>query len=513
MRKNRVLILLLTLVFAYRLLILINSGQSFYSDDAIYAEIARFWTQGKLSLVFHPTWPPLYPLLSTFVYLITQNWEFSLRLLSLISFLAMLVFLYYFVDKTLGRLNAIFYTLSIGFFTPILKASIYPQSDMLASFLVIAGVITYLFAIRNLRYSVFLISGVIFGLTFLVRSEGTLFFSLSLSFLCIHFLCKFLSRKVKFKKAFFSLLIFTSSFLAVASPYIIATSYQLGELTLSQKFSAQIKQGHAFQIQKNGTTWSQEVVSVKTPNYNSEYFRGGFVFLLENIEWFVFWFNQKYTLWQKMFLSIFPGFALLVILLGIIRLTKKYFWETLYLLYLLCLGIIVTVFATPLADIRYLLWTLPIFLFFFFAGFSNFPFVAFIAFLFFPSLSISTILNPLEYARGYTANHYRKEIIQASNWINNNKKTQEPRIMTRYENIEFYSDGNTVYLPQELTYVQMIEYAKRQKVDYFIAWTETLSNENNLVFLLEENADTPGLNKVFSTYSNSRALIIYEVVF
>jgi len=179
----------------------------------------------------------------------------------------------------------------------------------------------------------------------------------------------------------------------------------------------------------------------------------------------------------------------------------------------LCLGIIVTVFATPLADIRYLLWTLPIFLFFFFAGFSNFPFVAFIAFLFFPSLSISTILNPLEYARGYTANHYRKEIIQASNWINNNKKTQEPRIMTRYENIEFYSDGNTVYLPQELTYVQMIEYAKRQKVDYFIAWTETLSNENNLVFLLEENADTPGLNKVFSTYSNSRALIIYEVVF
>ena len=85
--------------------------------------------------------------------------------------------------------------------------------------------------------------------------------------------------------------------------------------------------------------------------------------------------------------------------------------------------------------------------------------------------------------------------------------------MTRYENIEFYSDGNTVYLPQELTYVQMIEYAKRQKVDYFIAWTETLSNENNLVFLLEENADTPGLNKVFSTYSNSRALIIYEVVF
>lgn len=510
--KNRELILVLLLSLIVRVFLIFNSRHSFYSDDAIYAELARFWTQGKWNLVFHPTWPPLFPAVSALFFIFIRSWENALRFVSLFSFLILLVPLFYLVQKTISKTHAVIFTLCLGMLSPMLKISIFPQSDMLATSLVVSCIVCFFFAIQNNSKRMFLFSSLLMGFTFLVRSEGTLFFSLSLLFLIPYILIQLAGKKLSVKKGVIILLGFTAVFFLTASPYIIATSYQLGRPTLSQKFSAQIKQEHAFKLQKSNTTWSQEVVSVKHPNYESNFFTGGFGFLLENIDWFIFWFGQKYNTWVNIFFTVFPLFSIFVMGIGLVISAKKYFWGTLYLSYLIVTGVIITIFSTPLADVRYLLWVVPLLLYLFFVGLKKFPVLAFTILFLFPSFKISPVLNPVGYSIGYTNLHYREEIVKASNWIKENSPQVEPRIMTRYESFEFYTDGTTVYLPQELTYEQMLDYARSNYVNYFIASTETLSADNNLNFLLKEETSYPGLKKVFMTRVPSRVVIVFEVL-
>lgn len=510
--KNRELILVILLSLIIRAFLILNSRHSFYSDDAIYGELARFWTQGKWNLVFHPTWPPLFPAVGALVFVLVRNWELALRFVSLLSFLVLLIPLFYLVQKTLSKTHAVIFTLALGLLTPVLKISIYPQSDMLATSLVVSFIVCFFFALQKNNTRLFFLSAFLVGSTFLVRSEGTLFFSLSLGFLIPYFLFQLLRKKVTLRKVAVVLAGFVTIFIVTASPYIIATGNQLGRFTLSQKFSAQIKQEHAFQLRSSGTTWSQEVVSVKYPNYKSAFFTGGVDFLLENIDWFIFWFGQKYKIWINVFFSVFPLFSLLIMIIGLVVCMKKYVWGTLYLSYLIVTGVLTTVFSTPLADIRYLLWVVPLLLYLFLAGLKKFPLLAIVLIFLFPSFNISPVLNPVGYSIDYTNQHYREEIIKASGWIKVNSTQVEPRIMTRYESFEFYTDGMTVYLPQDLTYEQMLDYARENRVDYLIASTETLSSDKNLNFLLKEDATYPGLKKVFVTRVPSRVVIVFGIL-
>jgi hypothetical protein len=195
-----------------------------------------------------------------------------------------------------------------------------------------------------------------------------------------------------------------------------------------------------------------------------------------------------------------------------------------YITFLLFTGIPLTIFSTPLSDIRYLLWTIPLFLFFFYSGcefitgkvlrshklYLITPLIAFLLSFMFTSFNFSEIRHLADYIKSYSQNYYREDIIIASDWINS-QQIPEPRIMSKYEAIEFYSNGTTVYLPQDVSYEEILEYAKKNKVDYWIAWSEEIGGVKDLNFALKEDAKVEGMTKVFSVDINPRKMIIYRI--
>lgn len=524
--------LLAILFFAlfFRLLILSNSSLTLYSDDAIYAILARFLTEGDLKNFFHPTWPPLFPAISAFFYLITQNWEIALRAVSILPGVALVIPFFYLLRTTLSFAHAFLLTLALTFFHPIINLSLLPFSDMLATFLLITSITIIFLGLHLQKTKLFAIAAISFGLAFLTRSEGAMFFLLTIFYLFLYFLSQIIQKKRDLSLNTLLRVIPTMLFLffLTAGPYLIATRLQLGEWTLSQKFSAQIKQGHAFALRENGTTWSQEVVSAKSPNYQSQYFRGGMEHVLEYSDWFVWWFNQKFRNWVSVFKEIFPIWSIPLIFIGMFNMFhKNFFWSTGYLLFVMLIAIPTTIFSTPISDIRYLFWSFPLFLFFFYQGIhllsdiilkiipqakrppSLIRLIPFWAFLLFPSFSLEAILHPLVYSQEFTRNHYRQEIMEAAEWIKKNTLEGNPRIMMRHEGIEFYVKGVTVYLPQQLTIDEVIKYAIKNRVDYLVAWSEELASDKTLSVLLEAGVKHPNLNEVYRSNYNNRTLVVY----
>lgn len=513
-----------------RIIILANSSLTFYSDDAIYASLARFLLEGDLAHFFHPTWQPLYPALSVIFYKVVGNWEAALRLVSVLSGVAIVIPLFILVRKFLSTIHALAFSAVITFFAPTLKLSLLPMSDMLATLFVISGITATVIAMGK-RDGIQLpaLAALLFGLGFLTRSEGTMFFFLTLAWVTLFLAHQILKEKAQIRKLLL-LPLMTGVFLLTISPYLVATKTQLGQWTLSHKFSAQIKQEHAFQL-RNGTTWSQEAVSVRSPNYNSEYFVGGVGFVMENQDWFVWWFQQKAKRWINLFKELFPVWAMPLMALGLLRELRKHPWSMGYIAFVMLTAIPVTIFSTPLVDSRYLLWTLPLFLLFFYLGvqvlFALFKAphkltatIAFLLTLTFPSFVTSAITHPETYAREMGKIHTRPEIRMAGAWIRQNSAGEIARIAMRHEGVEFYANGETIYIPQELALEEFIDYAKKNKVDYVVAWSDELAAETELSVLLEEKAKLASQGLTLRSYGleekvrfteDNRTLVIYAL--
>lgn len=511
------LFLLLLIILIPRLWLIFNTSYTFYSDDAIYAILAKFWLDGNWQYVFHPTWPPLYPAISTFFLLFSSNFETSLRLISLIFGTAMIIPLFYLLKKTTSPVEAIFYIITLGLFTSLVTISLLPLSDSLAIFLILSGMVSIFFGFFNLPSNLgikFLLFGsFIFGLVYLTRVEGTMFFFLTLLYLIFYGIIK-----CRTKQYFLNILYFIIVFFVTISPYAIATRWQIGEWSLSQKFSAQLQQGHAFALNKRDTTWAQEIDSAKFPNYKSPYYKNGTEFLLNRLYYFLHLYPEKQFKWKITYLSIFPIWAIPFMLIGITYLlNKKYIWSMIYLIFITIIAIAVTIFSTPMQDIRYLAWTIPIFLYFFLLGIKkiihkNFisALLFLIAVIFFPGTSLDNMFNPNKIIKNFTQLYYKNELKIAGIWIKEHTLYPTPKIMMRHEGVEFYSGGQTIYIPQ-ISYDEVILYAKKNNVDFIIAWDEELAGDKELVRLLNDKVQHPGLQKVYSIKGHSN-IIIYKLI-
>lgn len=82
--------------------------------------------------------------------------------------------------------------------------------------------------------------------------------------------------------------------------------------------------------------------------------------------------------------------------------------------------------------------------------------------------------------------------------------------MTRHEAIEFYSKGQTVYMP-EGTYSQVLDYAKKNKVDYIVAWNRELAREKELSELADYIKKHEGLNLETALSTPEGNIVVYTL--
>lgn len=523
MKEKKLLVLIVFVSLFYKVFILLNSQLSFYSDDAIYATLAKFLMQGEFNKFFHPFWQPLFPALSAFVYLFVQNWEISLRLVSVLAGSLICVPLYYLSKIFLPKNHALAVAFLATFTSPLLEASLAPLSDMLSTLLIICAIATASASLFKNENKLFITSSIFFGLAFLARPEATMLFALTTSFTILYKIVK----KTSLKPILFSILIFST----VISPYVISNKLTLGKLALSPKFSAQIQQEHAFKIHENETTWAQEVWAT-TPNYQSNYFSGSTAYISKNIFWLWDWFFIKAEGWKTNFINNFAVWSLVPILLGIAYLlrNKQLLWPAIYILYLLIIFIPISIFSTPFPFIRYLLWVSIIITLFFYVGtkaaadnltrkiknklFKKYSFlIPALSLFLLPSFSFTQAVNPISYSKSFTNNYFREEITKAGIWIKENAENPHPKIMMRREGVEFYANGQTIYLPQELTLEHALSYAKKYNTDYLIAWEEELAFEKNLSILLDPQFKSDGLINEYQYPQENPKIIIYRIIY
>lgn len=519
------LIIILILLLILKVFILVNSSYTLYSDDALYGQLTRMWIEKNFQRMFHPFWPPLFPALAALVYQVIPNFETALRLVSLVSGVLLLVPLFFLMKKTLSPLHAFFYVLTVALFSQLTLMSMMPLSDSLSMLLAISGLVAVFVAlIEGSRKFIFL-GSFLFGLNYLVRPEGTMFFFLTIIFLIFYFVVKY-----QWKNLFFVMAVSLMIFLITISLYAIAVRLQLGQWSLSPKFSAQIQQGHSFALNNRGTTWSQEVDSVKSPVYQSPYFKNGWQYVLEHFYSLKKWYQQKQARWTTVWLGIFPAWSVLIMVAGIVSyILKVKFWPFLYLLLVMMAAIPITIFVTPSFDIRYLAWSIPFFLFWFYLGVARivsalivwrFPrgnlssvltaVIFSIAAMTFPGLSVDYIFHPVAFAQNFSNTYDKRELREIGLWIKNNSPHPNPKIMMRHEGVEFYSQGETVYLPQ-VSYDTLLDYARKNKANFLVAWDEDLENDDKLSLLLDDRMAHPGLQKVYLVGDNSRKAVVYTL--
>src|SRR3989344_2283255 len=220
MLKNLSPILLVVIFsFLFKLTIIFLYDLTFFSDDAIYASLARFWIEGKYNLVFHPTWPPLFPFLSAFFYLIIKDWEVSLRLVSATAGSLVLIPIYFLIKQFLPKVLSIISVVIISFSQPLFYISIFPLSDALALSLITSGVVSFYFGLKNSKLLIF--SAFLFGLTYLTRSEGMMFFGLSLLFLLFYEMFYIIKKSNLNLKQLLFIPKFILVFTLTISPYLI----------------------------------------------------------------------------------------------------------------------------------------------------------------------------------------------------------------------------------------------------------------------------------------------------
>lgn len=517
MGKDKLFLIIFGLsIFAQEVFVILNSKLILFSDEAIYASFARFWYEGDWNHILHPFWPPLYPLFSSLVFRIIPNWEIALRIVSSVASAFLIIPVYIISKKSLGFLGTILIIISFLSTSSLYELSIFPLSDMTAVLFSLLGIAFVKNGLEDLNCKNLTSAGIFLGLSYLSRSEGLMFFTFSLFYLIIIFSILFLKRKLNKKLAvgFFG---FILAFTLIISPYVLLNSQRLGFVSFSPKFSAQIQQGQAFEI-KNGSTWAQEIWSVKNPNYSSKYFQGSTNYILENFSYLKHWFLEKSEKWFSLFQNIFPKEFLIISLVGAcVSIFNKNtnLSNRLYLPYLLLLGIPVTVFSTSSFEIRYFIWIVALFIYYYYNSFSFFKknqklllFIGFVVYI--QSTGYTKFLNPLSYATEFTNKHFVPEVVEASNWLGKNSKVKNPKLYGRHESFEFYSNGQTIYIPQG-DLASFENFAKKFQVDYIIAWKRELAGEEDLLKLTNNNYKNENFNKVFQTMGKHGNLLIYEL--
>lgn len=482
---------------------MVNTSYTFYSDDAIYATLARRFSEGDLLHAFHPFWTPLFPFLISLFHSFTPEWETAGRLVSVLSASLLILPLYFLAKKITSSVCAIIFSTAVNFALPIFEFSLVGLSDSLSALLIVSSITAMFFWINNCGRSMLLLGAFLTGLSYLTRPDGLLFFFLFLFFISFYILFQIFRKKFNSRKVFL-IPLFVIVFLITVSPYVLATRIQTGVWTLTTKSSAQFKQNHAFALRESGETWAQEVWSVN-PNYSSDYFIGGAAYLSKKIDYFLLLFGQKLVGWKSLFLTLSPIWSVAVfsfaMFVGLLHKQKMGF---LFLLFVIAVSVPVAIFSAPFADIRYLLWVLPFFVLFFvygirklilFLGVSdNFAsIVACLTALTFPVFSWNLVTNPKNFVSYMNNRYFNPDILEVAQIVSSERVS--PVVMARHEGFAWYANGQTVYLPQgELE--NIIDYARRKNVDYLVASESEISGEKELGKLFDSK-EIEGLNKKY----------------
>ena len=445
----------------------------------------------------NPYWNPGFPLATVLMFLVSGSWEKAELLVSIVSASLVIWVMFWYFKKyslLLALLTAFLMAFYSGLQKLVLGAGITEPLYILFLWLSILSGWEAL-RVRKLRY--FIITGLLFGATYLIRTDviGIFVIYIGIAFLYLFFAVLKTGFFKSLRVSFCNLGILGLAFLAINSPYIIINSIHLGKPTLSGKY-AYINTGNPYTIEKNRPTlFIQDIFSVDYPDYASSYYNPdraykSIVLNFKNGSW---WYFTKKGLMECLQLyhsvntdNFFVGFGLPLTIFGLISglVITKFRAFNLYLLALFLAGLFWT--ATFMAAIyRYLVFAYPIFIYLESLGLFLLAKAAYKLILWFPPLKHLKVIKPVAgvvmglmiltttyiyfndnggfqmfQSPGVVSRFRNYKLI--GDWI---KENNIKVISAHFEALGYYGDAKTVYMPSEKP-DKIVAYLKKWGVEY-----------------------------------------------
>ncbi|KKQ18455.1 MAG: Oligosaccharyl transferase STT3 subunit [Berkelbacteria bacterium GW2011_GWA1_36_9] len=274
MRKNYLLdLLFLTPIFLFATWIyLIPPFQTFgyhalFSDDAVFAILARKVLETGPSGAFHLAWGPFQPWINA---LLNKLFNIPLdegsRIITGIALTIRVIPAYFLVKLIFNKFAAIISIFLITIYPFLAIPGEGALTEGLYSLIIFTGFLFSYLALKYEKMIFYTLSGIIFGLAYLTRLEGW-FFIIPLLFLTF---LKVIFDTQKRISALKLLGISISVFLLTIYPYLSFIHETFGSWTLNPRMSTVLMQpgnSYAFYEDKFGPTTSAQVIFSGDPKY------------------------------------------------------------------------------------------------------------------------------------------------------------------------------------------------------------------------------------------------------
>lgn len=275
-----------------------------FSDDAIFAMLARKVLEEGPSGAFHLAWGPLLPWLNALLNkLFNIPLEEGPRIITGLSLTLRVIPIYLLSKYLFGKMAALVSIILVSLYTFLLVPQEATLAEGLYSLVIFTGFLISYIALKTEKLKWYFFAGGIWGLAYLTRLEGWFFL---IPLLILTGLRLFHNSK-KHSMTLKLLVTFVIAFLLISSPFLIFIKQVYGAWTLNPRASiVLVAPGNLFTFYKdiNGiTTPAQAYFSGDPKSYNSS---------LWHPEPFVFW-RAIGRSWST--LSIIPTIYF------------KYFWE------------------------------------------------------------------------------------------------------------------------------------------------------------------------------------------
>ncbi len=510
-------------------------------DEPHYLQLAASAVLNGFKNILHPHWSPMYPSLIAVMSLLVKDFELAGRLVSAISGSLVVLPAFFLTQELFNRKTAYFIAVLIALYPPLAFISTSVLTESVYILLSISGVTIGWFALKKHSIIMGLITGVLFGMSYLTRPDGIGYL---IVFLCVGIVLVLYNIFSKAKKArlIVILLVSTIVFLAISSPYLIYLRKTVGKWTLSLKWeTARYDIGSLRKLSEDNKFLPVDMGwhignfhLLKSTQKRVDSFSGSFLF--KRVA------KNYYDLIKTAIPRVLTGSLFILLILGIFGdpLQKEKLKCSVYLIsYILFFWFALIPFFMPLE--RYMLPILPICFVWIGNGinvlyrwlissfrslFVNWPeflekangisvLLIVIFLLFFSYLpELGKIINRDKYSTDPWADAIEQK--KAGLWLKEHTD-KPPIIMCQNHSIDFYA-GN--YNVRQSTNIprnklsRILEYAKYRGVEYIVLNERYLENYYpHLSFLLEGKNVPPNLKLVYEDIEkNGLKTVIYKLL-
>ncbi len=236
--KKTIIILELLIVFTFALRILFSSTEVIYPDACTYLSISKSILSGKLSTDFRGgveiVFPPLYPLITGAIYIVSKGFELAALIASLIAGALLIIPVFFLARSIYGEKAAWLSSVFISLSPVMINWSVAMYTEALFILLFVSAITVCLYAVEKDNYVLIFLSGVIIGLAYMTRIPGVILLIILGGWVLFHSI----ANRVRSKKMVARVAFLFLGFFLIISPYLTYMHSFFGKWTFTASYGS-----------------------------------------------------------------------------------------------------------------------------------------------------------------------------------------------------------------------------------------------------------------------------------